>query len=198
MHRKQRSVHNFPKNYPWYKKVLANIIFFFASTFTSRPKNITPSDQVTIRNIIKAGDIILVGGKKGISSMVIGGLFTHIIMYLGDNMVAHAPQPDGVRTDALNKILNTYDALVIVRPSYTKENRDGTIKYARELVGIPYDYEFTNDPEKLYCTEYIKYIFLKSGITLDIFHSNAILYPKKFLESKDLEVIFTTNKQENE
>jgi|GEM_PF-4168185 len=199
MTHKQRRIHNFPQEYPWYKRFFAQIIYFFASTFTSSPnKRISSSDRAIIRDTIEAGDIILVGGKKGLSSFVIGGFFTHNALYLGDNLVTHAPQPDGVRTDPLDAIFNHYNVFALMRPHYLEKTKQQVITDAEALIGTPYDYEFANDPEKLYCTEYLKYVFLKSNIKLDIFESDKILYPSTFLESKDLEVIFITEHLEED
>lgn len=135
---------------------------------------------------LKPGDVLLRKYKYYIGSMMIPGYFSHAAIYVGDDSVIHMLGSGIVREDILTFM--RCDDITILRADqvaaiYAKIR-------AEELLdkGIPYDYDFTNDDSKLYCTEFIDDIFDRPiGIGKD----GKVIIPDDFLSCNFFQVVWT-------
>ncbi len=187
-------IRNFPKNYPWWKKTIANLIFFFGSTIIHPRKNLLSNDDLkSAKKLLKKGDIVLVGGLRRLSSMIIHGPITHAMMYIGHRRFIHAIC-DGVGIDSLHKIFCEYDTMAILRPKTTsKEKIKKAIAFALSKIGTPFDFEFKNDQKKFYCSELVndslKFAKIKTGLS----KTNNQIHPKLFINSHFKKIFHSHN-----
>ncbi len=162
-------IHNFPENYPWWKKAFANILFFIGGMVIHDRKNLLNNwDFIRSTHTLRKGDVVLVGSLRRLSSYVIEGPVTHGLLYIGKRRFIHAIG-DGVEYVSLHDFFCEYDTMVILRSK--KANREEIsriIECAKKQVGKPYDYEFTRDAEKFYCTELIEYVYEKAGCSCGV------------------------------
>ena len=124
----------------------------------------TKSDLKTATKLLKRGDVVLVGGLRRFSSLIIKGQVTHAMLYVGNKRFVHAVC-DGVESDSLTTIFREYDTLIILRPKTTsKEKINKAIKFTLDKIGTPFDYEFTTDKQKFYCSELVLRALDQAGI----------------------------------
>ena len=201
MHYEKHIIRNFPKNYPFWKKILANIAFFVFGTIIHNRKNLLNKKDIRrAKKLLKPGDIILVGGLRRLSSLVIKGPVTHSMIYLGNNRIIHAIA-DGVETDHLYEIFCEYDTMIILRSvenqlnpkSYRKKIKK-ILAYAKSQIGKPYDFEFKLSKKEFYCTELIYFAFKKGHLDsgLQIARKEMPLHPLKFVNNH-FQIIFLSH-----
>ncbi|EKD67421.1 MAG: hypothetical protein ACD_48C00422G0003, partial [uncultured bacterium] len=144
-------IKNFPKGYPLWKKILANLIFFFGATIIhSRNNLLTESDLKKAKQVLKKGDVILVGGLKRLSSFAIRGPVTHSILYTGWNCAIHSIA-DGVETIHLHDLLCEYDTMLILRHKEASRSKiKKVIRYAFDQIGKPYNFDFNLNKTRFY------------------------------------------------
>ncbi|PIZ76630.1 hypothetical protein COY05_00625 [Candidatus Peregrinibacteria bacterium CG_4_10_14_0_2_um_filter_38_24] len=59
MNYKYHLIINFPKDYPWYKKVYANVLFFFSGMIIHPRDNwLTQADLRGAHKLLKKGDVV--------------------------------------------------------------------------------------------------------------------------------------------
>lgn len=192
MHYERHIIRNFPKNYPYWKKVLANIIFFVFGTIIHHRKNLLNKEDIRrAKSLLKKGDIILVGGLRRLSSFIIKGPVTHSMIYLGHNRVIQAVI-DGVEIDHLYEIFCEYDTMIILRatehhlnPKKYHKKIEKIIEYAKSKIGKPYDFEFKTTKKGFYCTELLYFAFQKAHLDsgVQLLRKNAPLHPLKFINN---------------
>jgi hypothetical protein len=84
-------VENFPASYPWYKKWGSNITYHLSRIpFFPRKNKLIGTDIRNVKKIIQNGDILLVGNFQHISGVIIPGIVTHAIGYIGKGRCIHA------------------------------------------------------------------------------------------------------------
>ena len=123
---------------------------------------------------LQAGDIILNGNNAGLS---------HLAMYAGDGQIIHSmatektmrgtwgaiwdaikacfvgvPEDEktGVLKESLAGFLNRFERdtyIVVRREDLTAAQREAGLARLNELVGKPYDYDFSAGDDEYYCTE---------------------------------------------
>ena len=211
--KKTHWISNFPKHYPFYKKVIANFIYFFTGIIVHPRKNLlTHKDLIKARIKLRKGDIVLLGNLRETSSFFIKGAVTHTALYLGNKELIHAIG-DGVQYVSLHHIFTEYDTLVVLRlPPHIRGRRKiirEAIKYAKTQLGKPYDFEFSRGVDKMFCTELINESFRYAGhdtqlktinrakgfeerILKFISTASLALRPEQFLES-NFDVIFMSH-----
>lgn len=210
MHYNYHLIKNFPKNYPFYKKILANLIFCIGRTIIHRRKNfLTKQDRAAAEKLLHRGDIVLVGGLRRFSSLIIKGPITHAMLYVGKKRFVHAVC-DGVETDSLPTIFREYDTMIILRPkrgakrsannlasgASAQGREEGTlshstpssslnkaINFALSKIGTPFDFEFKRDKKKVYCSELIMEAYASAGIPTGIKNRNGQIHPHLFINS---------------
>jgi cell wall-associated NlpC family hydrolase len=209
-------ISNFPLNYPFYKKIIANFIYFISGIVIHQRKNLlNKKDLVRARVILRRGDILLVGNLRELSHLFITGPLTHAIIYAGNRKFIHAIA-DGVQYTDFHHIFTEYDTLVILRlpsgRSYRKYKINAAIKHVEAQVGKPYDFDFTNDKNKFFCTELVNHAYQHAGhdtglksmgrfrtieekIEKLVITATKALHPEKFIEG-NFDIVFTSHNLE--
>lgn len=155
----------------------------------------TESDLKKAKQVLKKGDVILVGGLKRPSSLAIRGPVTHTILYTGWNCAIHSIA-DGVVTIHLHDLLCEYDTMIILRhKKANKKHIKKIIRYAFDKIGRPYDFEFNLKKDKFYCTELIYHAFKSAGLEIEIKNKNKIIRPINLI-GKDFKLIFKSHNLE--
>ncbi len=173
---------NFPKGYPFYKKVIANIIYLFTGIVVHPRKNfLNNKDFIRAKLILKKGDIALLGNLREASSLFISGPVTHAALYVGHKKFIHAIT-DGVQYSTLHHFFTEYDTLIIMRLPKKVKNRKRkireAIKNAKLQIGKPYDFDFNGKSDKFFCTELVNYVYTKAK------HDTKLKTVGKFRKSK--------------
>jgi len=161
-------IKNFPKNYPWYKKIVANIIFFITGTIIHPRKNLLTNEDIKqAKKIIKRGDIILLGNLRTALSEIINDPLTHSSIYMGGRKIIHAMGAEGVQYASYHSTFTNYDTVAVVRIPEKKRNRKEiikkVIKYAKNQLKKPYDFEFKKGEKKFFCTKLVNNCFTDVG-----------------------------------
>lgn len=201
MHYEKHIIRNFPKNYPFWKKILANLTFFVFGTIIHQRKNLlNKSDIRKAKKALRPGDIILVGGLRRLTSLIIRGPVTHSLIYLGNNRVIHAIA-DGVETDHLYEVFCEYDTMTILRsidnrlnPKTYRKKIQTTLDYAKAQLGKPYDFEFSSGKKGFYCTELLYCSFKKGNIEtgLEMKKKKLPIHPMEFINN-NFHIIFLSH-----
>lgn len=201
MHYERHIIRNFPKNYPYWKKVLANIVFFIIGTIIHHRKNLLNKKDIRLaKSLLKKGDIILVGGLRRLFSVVLREPVTHSMIYLGHNRVIQAVI-DGVEIDHLYEIFCEYDTMIILReiehrlnPQIYHKKIEKIIEYTKSKIGKPYDFEFKTSKKRFYCTELLYFAFQKAHLDtgLQLLRKKAPLHPLKFINNH-FDIIFLSH-----
>ena len=108
-------VRNFPSEYIWPKKVLANIMYFFAAIHPQPRDNwLDSSDQEEVESLLELGDVLLLGNLRTVFSKFCEGPFTHSGVYCDNARIVNCVA-DGVGFKDLNQIYREYDTLAVLR-----------------------------------------------------------------------------------
>lgn len=199
MNYKYHLIKNFPKNYPWYKKIYANLLFFFGAIIIHPRDNwLTKADLWRAFRVLRKGDIVLVGGLRELSKIFIDDIFTHSLIYVGGRRFVNS-RIDGVKIDSLHEVFCRYDDLIVLRhKSFSKKNgnkkRKSFVKCAIAQVGKPYDFEFSGKKGSFYCVQLVNYAAMQSGMKVLEFDNpkTHILYPRSFL-NKYFDIVFASH-----
>lgn len=201
MNYRHHIIRNFPPRYPVWKKIWANCLFFFGGMVIHRRKNLlTNLDCIRATNTLQKGDVVLVGGLRRVSSMFIGNVVTHAMLYAGHRLFVHSVA-DGVETDNLHSVFSEYDTMIILRPRRASQEKiRWALEYAFAQVGKPYDFEFKGSKGKFYCTKLIadawKFARFNIGIRPADFRGlHRTLQPIQFLEGNFDTVYLSHNLQ---
>ncbi len=211
--KKTHWIDNFPKHYPFYKKLTANLIYFFTGIIIHPRKNLlSHQDLIKARLILKKGDVALLGNLRETSALFIRGSVTHTALYVGRRKFIHAIG-DGVEYVSLHHLFTEYDTLVILRlPKQTKWRKriiKKAISYAHKQLGKPYDFDFKKGIDKIFCTELINESYLHAGhntklrtfskvksfeekILKYITNATFALRPEQFMES-NFDIVFLSH-----
>ena len=160
-------IHNFPKNYPYHKKIFANLMFLLGGIIIHPRKNLlTNKDLMQARSILRRGDIILAGNLRTFYSLTIKEPVTHSGLYVGGNKIIHSI-PDGVKYLSLHKLFTDYDTLAILRLPGNVKNRRNIIRdaiyYAKTEKEKPYDFDFKKGIQSFFCTKLVNESFKQAG-----------------------------------
>ncbi len=192
-------IRNFPKSYPWWKKIFANLLFFFGGTIIHHRKNLLNNwDFLRATRSLKAGDIVLVGGLRRLSSIFIGGPVTHTLLYIGRRRFVHSIA-DGVEYAALHDVFCEYDTMAILRPKkISKAKVWKIIECAEAQVGKPYDFDFEIGGKKFYCSELIEFACHRAGFDCGVEprpekNREDIIRPLRFINDKFKIVMLSRN-----
>ena len=165
--KKYHWITNFPKHYPFYKKLSANILYFFTGIIIHPRKNLlSHQDLIKARLILRKGDIALLGNLRETSALFIRGSVTHTALYTGRRRFIHAIG-DGVEYVSLHHLFTEYDTMVVLRlPRATNKKKSiikKAISYAHSQLGKPYDFDFKKGIDKIFCTELINESYRHAG-----------------------------------
>ncbi|MBI2634474.1 hypothetical protein HYW82_02260 [Candidatus Peregrinibacteria bacterium] len=172
------------------------MIFFFAGTIIHHRKNLlTKKDLRRALEKLKKGDIVLTGNLRRASHFIIRGPVTHSMIYIGHRTFIHSIA-DGVEEVSLHGIFTEYDTMIILRPkTCSRKKTEKAVSEAKNLLGKPYDFEFTSGNEKFYCCELVDYCLKKSGICDGICKKAGPIRPQEFI-SEVFNIIFLSHNLE--
>ncbi len=148
-------VRNFPKDYPRYKKIMANIGFLFSRLIIHRRKNkLTFKDLFKANLILRKGDIVLCGEQETVLSGLIGDAVNHATIYVGRRRFIEAIGK-GVVYVSFHKLFTEYNYLAILRTVKGTKRRiiKNAVKFAKSKLGRPYDYDFSKKGDTYFCSE---------------------------------------------
>ncbi len=211
--KKTHWINNFPKNYPFYKKLFSNFIFFITGIIIHPRKNLlNHKDLIKARLLLRKGDVVLWGNLREVSSLFIKGPVTHASLYVGRRKFIEAVG-DGVKYNVLHHFFTEYDTMIILRlPKTTgrrKKKIHDAIHHAQEQIGKPYDFDFTGRSNKFFCSELVNYAYKKAkhntkletmghfkkkqGIMKKIITASRALHPVSFAEKGNFDVIYVSH-----
>lgn len=160
---------------------------------------LSPQERQELAALLQPGDIIQCGNN---------GSFVHAIFYEGEGMIVHALAQSGfgkkmigVRREPMSEYLDRSDrdTMVVLRPTYSPEQLQAAIAYARAQEGKGYDTLFmTDSDDRQYCTELAYNTLIKSGAARVEPHlaSKAkwrLITNEDLRRSPDLQVVYRRN-----
>ena len=191
-------ISNFPKGYPFYKKLFANFIYFITGIIIHPRKNLlNHKDLIKAKYLLKRGDVVLWGNLREVSALFIKGPVTHASLYEGRRTFIEAIG-DGVQHNHLHHFFTTYDTMIVLRlPEKTKNKQkkiDLAINHAEAQIGKPYDFDFTGRANKFFCSELVNYAYRKAKHNTKLetvmhFHPKDSLMKKLIIASRALHPI---------
>ena len=160
-------VENLPVSYPWYKRIGSNITYYASQIPLAPRKNLLSRRDIRdLKSNIQDGDVILGGNFQHMSGVLIDGIVTHAMAYIGKGRCIHA-FAHGVSYISLRKILRTYDTLIILRPHWHNASQITLFKkIITKHIWKPYDFFFWVDAEYVesyFCTKLVNDALILSG-----------------------------------
>ena len=183
-------VTNFPEGYAWYKKLLAQIAFFFARIVIHDRKNLlTQKDIRHARKLLQKGDIVLVGNLRTLFSKLVKGPVTHTLLYVGHGKFIHAIV-NGVGYISYQDVVTMYDTMIVLRVPEVYRTRELTsraIAFARSQVGKPYNFFLNEEELSFFCSQLVNSAYTYAGYDTGLktkkhskFGIDTILHPRGF------------------
>jgi hypothetical protein len=203
---REKIIKNFPKNYPFYKRIIAEMEFLFADFYlTPRENLLSKKDISNTRKKLKKGDIILSGNFRTAFGKLLREPVTHASVYVGRNKVIQARGIEGVIYEKLKPFLKRYDSLAILRiPKKTKRRRKTikiTIKELKKELKKPFDFEFKKGEESYFCSKLVNESFKKAKYdtkvktfkrSKSLIKTKKIIHPQDFVKG-NFEIIFLSH-----
>ncbi|MEI7452522.1 MAG: YiiX/YebB-like N1pC/P60 family cysteine hydrolase [Candidatus Falkowbacteria bacterium] len=175
-------INNFPERSSLFKKILSQVVFLILVTKITRRKNrLGKKDYFAAKEIIKPGDLVLVGGFRTVSGFFMGKTFTHSLLYIGDGQCIHA-DADGVDTITFAELFLAYDTMVILRAKIEYDYEaviQKVITFAKSQIGKPYDFYLEHRRDRYFCTQLINVAFKNAGFDTGV--GNGLRIKKHFL-----------------
>lgn len=162
-------VSNFRKNAPLRERAFGNFIFLTGKLpVVPRPNLLTERDRENAQKKLNAGDLVFVGSAREISQFFVRGVFSHVLIYTGDEKLIHSNLKHGVTKIHFDDLFAKYDYLSVYRPrKVTPQQTRKVIKFAKKALGTAYDFRFLEENKKeLYCTKLVYLAYQKAGIEL--------------------------------
>ena len=201
-------IDNFPKGYPWYNKIKANLIYFFGGIIIYPRNNfLSKEDILQTKKVLKKGDVLLLGNLEESSVLFIGSPLTHTGIYAGGREVVWGVG-DGIKIASLYKVFTDYDTLVILRlPKRVKKRRRfirKAVRFAKDQVNKPFDFDFAkNNKKSFFCSQLVNEAYRCSGYNTGLISTRScfikkddkihkILHPHDFLTGK-FKIVFVSH-----
>ena len=158
---------------------------------------------IDLIDCIQPGDVILRGYDMYLDSAFIDSkrAYSHAGLYIGANEVIHAVAPNVSKCNIID--FCECDRIAVVRP---KKGQKNAIKLAKKFLkdNIPYDFNFADNREALYCFELAAESYPKLSIPrktvskfFGILKKKNVVLSDSFFESKDFKLIFEYNPKFN-
>lgn len=114
--------------------------------------HVTGSDILQVMELLRPGDVLLRGYDKYLDVKFIPDDlgYCHAGIYVGGTEVIHAASPTVHRTNVID--FCECDRLMVLRPNGLAGQ---AVALAESLIGVPYDFNYEGDSEKLYCFELV-------------------------------------------
>lgn len=150
-----------------FKKIIQPVLYYVGKITwrLKRPYNISPEEVKLAMSAVSIGDVILTYKKYNLTNYTIPGKWDHAAIITSP---AHGVEAigKGVVLTPLLKLLANADHILILKPTFCDiSDKYKAGKSARELVGLPYDYDFEFSLKKnkaFYCSEVIWYCYEKA------------------------------------
>lgn len=167
MKKKSNWIGNFPSDFSFFKRIYYHIGCKIADLRLFKFKySIINKDFLRMRTILRKGDIILLGNLTTAFSSFVNEPLTHSSIYLGRGKIIHSSE-EGVKINKLKKLINSYQTIAILRlPRKTIKRKTiikNTIKYAKEKMGMPYNFDFVKSENRFFCTQLVNNAFLSAN-----------------------------------
>ena len=179
----------------WLEFFFVNVLYQLGITkWNPRQNRLTDFEGKVSKELLQLGDIIPAGQYRRVSSLLIGGVFTHALVYVGDGKCVHVDGL-GVRLVDYDWIFTEFDTMAIVRvPGITAEQQSSLVNFLLSHVGEPFDYWFDEKDERAwFCSELICAGLRQEGFNLNICNIEKNLpHPSDFLVA-DLQVVYTSH-----
>lgn len=143
----------FSKIKQWFLNVLGDIkVYRFPFFMVYDPSTFRIKGYHTRQamDLIEPGCILMRKYIHYLDGFFIPGRFSHSAIYIGNGKVIHAIA-EGVEEIDIIDFLRC-DGFCILKPA-DKENAELAISRARQFLGTPYDFDFTDGENALYCHE---------------------------------------------
>ena len=127
-------------------------------------------DYFKVRDVLKAGDLILRGHDNYLSQFIIPGKYSHSGIYLGDDRVIHSTVENGVHKSNLVDFMRC-DRFMALRPEYDKTE---ILIHAREYLGKSYDDELEDGDDEYYCHEFVAQVLNDCGFEIEKIHASTL------------------------
>lgn len=171
----------------WYT-IKTKLISFFADIrlywcgiilFGDSHYKIKGPHQRQILDLIQPGDVLLRRYNHYVGSVLVSGHYSHAAMYSGDNKVIHM-LGDGITQEDILVFMRC-DDMALLRCKDSDLALPAAQKAKEQLEkDIEYDYDFTDAPDKFYCTEFVSFCF---GYPEFYNKEGKYIYPDDFLAS---------------
>ena len=113
---------------------------------------------------LKIGDVILRGYDHYLDGWLIPGEYSHVGIYIGNNMIVHAIS-EGIKEIDIIDFMQC-DRLMVLRP---KSGIKTAVKFVKDHIGDSYDFKFnTSDSSEFYCFELAAKAYKKIKIKPEI------------------------------
>lgn len=161
----------------------------------SRPTRTLPKsicDFLIVRQGLNVGDVLLSRTEGRFSNMFIPGFWKHAAIYIGDGLLIESTGSKGVVQTDLLSFLNRVDRCEIFKPTFKKKDHlsftGDVVRWARSILGSPYDHYFEPNVKTFYCSEVIWFVYREIGYgeifgRREIFGVETVL-PQDFADAK--------------
>lgn len=185
---------------------MTNVIRFFLKLFTPVQKlfqniklpdsSINWSHVREMVNLVKPGDVLLSYEKFHLTSWFIKGKWDHAAIFFKDEnhsqildsyCVIEATGKGVHKVNYLEWCFNKDHIMILRKKNMLERARIEAAQWAADQVGKQYDYEFSKEKDKYYCSELC-------ADALDV-KIDDIIYPNDFVYMTDeFEIIYSTRK----
>lgn len=160
-----------------------------------------------VRGMLEVGDVLLTKTRGEFSNLINPEEMKHGAICVGDFLgtgvyyILEATKY-GVKLSPLATFMLSKDHIQGFRPNFITDTQRLLAKQVSDLmIGKPYDYQFTDGTEAMYCFEVVAnfFLFSKSEVTLRQYEKLPDLWIyscKTFSESSDFTKLFDTKEME--
>jgi hypothetical protein len=120
-----------------------------------RPYKIRMDKLQDIKGKIKPGMVVLTRKEYELTNLFIPGYWTHTAMIVSDNEIVEAVR-QGVMRKQIDEFFTTVDDFLILEPRFCdRSTMQNATKFAKNVIGYPYNYFFMPHHNSYFCTELI-------------------------------------------
>jgi uncharacterized protein YycO len=160
-------------------------------------KAVNGLDVFSIQQSLVPGAVLLTHIRGEMSNVFIPGDFTHAAIVTSNKFVIEATG-DGVARKDIITFMTTKDRVVLLYPRFADfEQMSKAAQNAGELIGLPYDFLFTEGNKAFYCSELVTFCYEK--VVPNIFTRRkrfgvSTVIPNDFIKAQDKwELVWDSN-----
>ena len=120
--------------------------------YDPEPFEVGGEDILHVMEVIRPGDVLIRGFNKYLDGRFIPDEkgYSHAGLYIGGKQVIHAAAPHVQLIHVID--FCEADRIMVLRPA---ADQQVAISIAKSKLGVPYDFDYKRDVDKLYCFELI-------------------------------------------